>query len=174
MSNGARFKQPDSRWAPALELNASVGRMCLLSGLLLLCTGCGSSSPKPPPMLSLSVDAQSSANGGKLFYFLVRNVNEKQFVLDTYQEVAKKAFADPPDPSVLGVYTVVPGNHQDLSLPKPNQGQTALYFLFTQPGTHWKTLLSEPLADAYSLHIPTGNQLYMQAGKPWWDSLWPF
>jgi len=128
----------------------------LLAAALL---GACASGPEPPPPLKFDVVADPSANGGRLFYFMVRGVNEKQFMLDSYQDIAGKAFADPPDPAVLGVFSVVPGAEQEYTVVKPAQGTVALYFLLTQPGTQWKRLLSVPLADEYDVAVAADNQV---------------
>jgi hypothetical protein len=127
----------------------------LAAALLSACAG----GPEPPPPLKFNVRAEYQANNGRLFYLLIRGVNEKQFMLESYQDIAAKAFADPPDPSVLGVFSVVPGSKQECTVTQPAQGTVALYFLLTQPGQQWKRLLSTPLDDEYDIEVGADNQV---------------
>jgi hypothetical protein len=129
-----------------------------LAALLSACAG----GPEPPPPMQFDVNAEYPANGGRLFYLLVRSVNEKQFMLDGYQDIADKAFADPPDPTVLGVFSVVPGTEMEFTVTQPAQGPVALYFLLTQPGPQWKKLLSPPLEDEYDVAIPANNRIKVE------------
>lgn len=133
-----------------------------------LLTAC-SSDPVPPPMVAFDITADYQANDGRLFYCVVRNANEKQFMLDSYQEVANKAFSDPPDPSVLGVFSIVPGTGQLYTVNQPAQGNMGLYFLFTQPGSQWKKLLSIPFEEKYSVELKENNQVTIKGDKDWFS-----
>ena len=126
-----------------------------MAALLAAC----SSGPKPPPPMVFDVTAEYQTNNGHLFYFLVRSSNEKQFMLEDYQDIAGKAFTDPPDPNVLGVFSVVPGTEQEYTVNQPTQGTLALYFLFTKPGPEWKKLLSLPLHDEYMINLKADNHI---------------
>lgn len=121
--------------------------------------GACASGPEPPPPMTFDLKADPQANAGRLFYFLARTVNEKQFMLEGYQDVAAKAFADPQDPSVLGVFSVVPGTKREYKVTQPAQGTVALYFFLTQPGQQWKRLLSVPLDDEYDIEVKADNQV---------------
>lgn len=143
-------------------------KMILLLVLTLLLAAC-SSDPKPPPMLVFDVNANVQANNGGLFYFVVRTANEKQFMLESYQNVANKAFSDPPDPGVLGVFSIVPGTKQECAVNQPAQGAVALYFLFTQPGSQWKKLLSMPFEAKYDINLKANSQVDISESKPWYS-----
>ena len=107
-----------------------------------------------------------------MFYFVVRTANEKQFMLEGYQDIANKAFADPPDPNVLGVFSIVPGKEQEYSVNQPTQGGVALYFLLTHPaGPQWKKLLSLPLKEEYEINIPANDQIQVNENKSFWSWL---
>ncbi|SMF94709.1 hypothetical protein SAMN02949497_2041 [Methylomagnum ishizawai] len=134
-----------SRRSPALPL------------LIAACLGACASGPEPPPPMEFDFKTEPQANDGRLFYFMARAVNEKQFMMESYQDVAAKAFADPPDPSVLGVFSVIPGSKQEFTVTQPAQGTVALYFLLTRPGQQWKRLLSPPLDDDYDISIAADN-----------------
>ena len=137
----------------------------LMAALLAAC----SSAPKPPPMLTFDVRANIQTNNGGLFYFVVRSVNEKQFMLDSYQDIADKAFSNPPDPGVLGVFSIVPGTKQECAVSQPAQGSVALYFLYTQPGSQWKKLLSMPFDLKYRVNLKANSQVEVLEHKPWYS-----
>jgi hypothetical protein len=128
-----------------------------------------SSDPKPPPSLVFDVTANSQTNNGGLFYLVVRSANEKQFMLESYQKVASKAFTDPPDPDGLGVFSIVPGTKQEYTVSQPARGTIALYFLFTQPGSQWKKLLSMPFEAKYNINLMATSQVEISEDKPWYS-----
>lgn len=136
--------------------------------LAVLLAAC-SSEPTPPPPLVFNITADTQTNDGGLFYFVVRTTNEKQFMLESYKEVAGKTFADPPDPNALGVFSIVPGSKQECEVNPPAQGNLALYFLYTQPGSQWKKLLSQPLAQKYLINLTAGSQVEISEDKPWYS-----
>ena len=128
-----------------------------------------SSGPTPPPPLDLNVIANVQANNGDLFYFVVRTTsNEKQFLTETYQDIANKAFADPPDPGSLGVFSIVPGTKHQYTVNQPAQGMIALYFLFTKPGSQWKKLLAMPFEEEYNINLKATSQVEISRHKPWY------
>jgi hypothetical protein len=143
-------------------------KIFLLLVTILLLTAC-SSAPKPPPSLVFDVKANSQTNNGGLFYFVVRSANEKQFMLESYRDVASKAFSDPPDPGVLGVFSIVPGTKQECVLSQPTQGFVALYFLFTEPGSQWKKLISMPFEDKYTINLKANSQVEIKESKSWYS-----
>ena len=134
--------------------------------IVVLLTGC-SSEPVPPPPLGFTVKADYKTNEGRLLYFVVRTTNEKQFMLDSYQDVASKAFSDPPAPEMLGVFSIVPGTQQIYTVNQPSQGSLALYFLFTQPGVQWKKLLAMPLEKKYSINLKEKAEVSIDVDKSW-------
>lgn len=130
-----------------------------LSLLVLFLFAACSSEPTPPPPMVFNVAANPQTNGGDLFYFVVRRANEKQFMLESYQDVAGKTFSDPPDPNTVGVFSIVPGTKQECEVSQPAQGTLALYFLFTQPDSQWKKLLSLPLEDKYLVNLTATSKV---------------
>lgn len=148
---------PISPWKIILSL--------IMAVLLAAC----SSDPKPPPMLVFDVKANIQTNNGGLFYFVARSANEKQFMLESYQDIAGKAFSNPPDPGVLGVFSIVPGTKQECAVSQPAQGAVALYFLYTQPGSQWKKLLSMPFEVKYTVNLKANSQVEILGSKPWYS-----
>lgn len=142
----------------------------ILPALLVavLLTAC-STTLSPPPPLVFDVNANIQTNNGRLFYFVVRSANEKQFMLESYKDVASKAFSDPPDSGVLGVFSIVPGTKQECTLNQPMQGMVALYFLFTDPGAQWKKLIATPFKDKYKINLKANSQVAIHESKPWYS-----
>lgn len=144
-------------------------RMPLFAACLL--AGCSSEPTQPPlpPPLTFNVSTQTQTNNGGLFYIVARSVNEKQFMLETYQDIAGKTFADPPDSTVLGVFSIVPGVDQECAITPPAQGSVALYFLLTQPDSQWKQLLSPPFANVYRTNLTAAGQIEISEQKSWYS-----
>lgn len=142
---------------------------CTLFLLVAFLLAACSSAPKLPPPQIFNVTANPQANNGTLFYFVVRRANEKQFMLESYQDVAGKTFSDPPDPNSLGVFSIVPGTKQACEVNLPAQGTLGLYFLFTQPGSQWKKLLSLPLGDSYLVNLTATGKVEINEDQPWYS-----
>lgn len=132
--------------------------------ITILLVGC-SSDPIAPPVLGFEVTADPQTNNNRLFYLVVRSANEKQFMLEGYQDVAQKAFSDPPDAGVLGVFPIIPGTTQNYTVNQPAQGTIALYFLFTQPSLQWKKLLGLPFEEEYNIDLKENSQVYIKEKK---------
>jgi hypothetical protein len=135
---------------------------------VVLLSAC-SSAPTPPPPLVFNVKSDIQANNGGLFYFVVRKANEKQFMLQTYSDVANKAFADPVDLDSLGVFSIVPGSKQECKVSQPAQGTVALYFLLTKPSSQWKKLIAMPFQESYDIKIKANSRVEISEHKPWYS-----
>ena len=128
-----------------------------------------SSSPAPPPSLVFNIKPDIQSNNGGLFYFVVRKANEKQFMQETYADVASKAFVDPVDPENLGIFSIVPGTKQMCEVSQPAQGSVALYFLLTQPSSQWKKLIAMPFQESYDINLKPNSQVEISEHKPWYS-----
>ena len=126
--------------------------------LSLLLVGC-SSTPEPPPPMTFYVNPGLEANDGHLVYMVVRSVNQKQFIDETYAQVAAKVFPLTDDPTLLGVHPISPGEKKEIEMTGPAKGPVAVYFMFTDPGPYWKTLLNTPLAEKFGIDLPNHNQV---------------
>lgn len=149
-------------------MSVSTWKIFTILVAMLLLVAC-SSEPIPPPGVGFEVTADAQANNNRLFYFVVRAANEKQFMLESYEDVSSKAFSDPPDPGVLGVFSIVPGTTQNYTVSQPAQGTVALYFLFTQPGLQWKKLLGLPLEEKYNIELKENSQVNIKENKGWFS-----
>lgn len=142
--------------------------------VLLSTVGCGSRRPPPPPQMKLFLHSDPAINNGQLFYMVVRAINDKQFLTESYQTVAGMVFSDPADKTVLGVHVILPGNKQEFSVEQPEQNSVAFYFLFTDPGDQWKKLVSQPLASSYDVKIEKTGVTVAPKKSLWKRILWPF
>ncbi len=142
-------------------------KMIVLVAVILL-SAC-SSAPTPPPTLVFNIKPDIQSNNGGLFYFVVRKANEKQFMQETYADVASKAFVDLVDPESLGIFSIVPGTKQVCEVSQPAQGSVALYFLLTQPGSQWKKLIAMPFQESYDISLKPNSQVEIAEHKAWYS-----
>lgn len=117
---------------------------------LLLIGGC---SPKhiTPPRIELTIKSNAETNNGQPFYIVIRSVNAKEFLTNSYQKIVRMIFADSPDPSFLYACAILPGKKVVVTVEKPNQTSLGVYALFTQPGNQWKRLFPQPLSSEYDI-----------------------
>jgi hypothetical protein len=104
----------------------------------LIFAGCGGGS-----QVKVVVRAAKEANGRRPFYVLVRSVDDKTYLEESYQAVAGKVMAR--DASVLEAVMVFPGTPKTIEVDKPEKGSLGVYFLLTRPGGQWKTLVASPV-----------------------------
>lgn len=119
-----------------------------LSALALVALTAGCSSG-PSDHVAVSIDTTHETNAGRPFYLVVRQVDERIYLIETYEDVADKVFSTPPDASICHKEVVFPGERgEPIAVKKPEGSQpVAFYFLFTAPGARWKTLVANPLPD---------------------------
>ena len=111
----------------------------IMLNLLVSC----SNAPTAPPPIEFDISTDYQTNDGRLFYFVVRQVdNEKQFMQESYLNIANTAFS--------------------------SQRNIALYFLFTQPGSQWKKLLAMPFEEGYNINLKANNQVEIEK-LGWWE-----
>lgn len=103
----------------------------LLSGAAS--SGCG------PAQVSLAIRPDAALNEQRPAYLLVRNVDSKTFLEETYQAAATKVMA--PDDSVLETAVIFPDTRQNIQVSPPEKGQVAVYVFFYKPQGDWKALL---------------------------------
>ncbi len=108
--------------------------LCTL--LLPLLVGC------IPTYVRIAVEAAPDVNGKQPVYMLVRTLDRKVYLGESYGDVASKLIES--DPSVLRKELLFPGTSRSLYVKKP-KGALALYFLFTAPGGTWRLFVDAPL-----------------------------
>jgi hypothetical protein len=101
--------------------------------LMLLGVGC------VPGQLTISVRAAPNVNQSRPVYMVVRTLDSKAYLSQTYDEVVAKVIT--PDESILHSGVVYPGGDQQVSLKVPQSLPVAVSFLFTSPDGAWQTLL---------------------------------
>jgi hypothetical protein len=100
---------------------------------LLLGIGC------VPGQLTISVSAAPNVNQSRPVYMVVRTLDSKAYLSQTYDEVVSKVIV--PDTSVIHTGVVYPGRSQQVHVKVPQSLPVAVSFLFTSPDGAWQTLL---------------------------------
>jgi hypothetical protein len=101
--------------------------------MMLLGIGC------VPGQLTISVSAAPNVNQSRPVYMVVRTLDSKAYLSQTYDEVVSKVIV--PDASVLHTGVVYPGRSQQVNVKVPQSLPVAVSFLFTSPDGAWQTLL---------------------------------
>src|SRR4051812_9486988 len=119
-------------------MSAGARRLSVPGAALALLAGCASGH------INLSVKSPAGTNMDRPMYMLVRKVDSKQFLNESYPEAAARVGF--PDASVLMPPAVIyPGTIQNFEIPVPKDGPVAIYFLFTAPDGNYQFLLTPPL-----------------------------
>ncbi|MCP3940802.1 MAG: hypothetical protein GY710_04880 [Desulfobacteraceae bacterium] len=114
-------------------------------------------------VLTLTVQANETANKGQPVYLLVRTVNSSDFVTQDYQSVAGMVMLSPPDKSILSTNLILPGKQTKIKFDKPDKKSIAVYCMFTDPA-QWKVFIQKPLQSKYKFFLEENN-LFLQ-GMP--------
>lgn len=125
----------------------AMGWATILASILatILATGCGGKH-KPAagePETVITVRSGKKTNKGRPFYVLVRNVDIKTYLAEPYADVADKVVS--PDDTVLLSQVIFPGRPAELRLRPADDASLSVYFLFTAPGSPWKTRIEQPI-----------------------------
>lgn len=91
------------------------------------------------------IRSNEATNGGKTLYVMIRSAEAKAITGELYKDVAAKVFSDPPDPNVLLVQPIFPGDTVSLTIDEANAKDVVVYAFFTQPGANWRLPLYRPL-----------------------------
>lgn len=95
-----------------------------------------------PGYVRLSVTTAEDVNQRQPLYMLVRTLERKVYLGEAYADVAAKLVDQ--DASVLRKELLLPGRARTLYIKQP-KGPLAIYFLFTEPGGNWRTIIDPPL-----------------------------
>jgi hypothetical protein len=125
-----------------------------LAPCLLLTTGC------VPGYVRVVLRTAPGANGNTPFYLLARKIEPKQYLAQSYSEVA--ALLDLADASVLRRQLVYPGRTYRFYLKNPQKESLGLYFMLTDPGGTWSLLLAQP--------VPRQLKASLQGSRVWISS----
>lgn len=99
--------------------------------------------------VTLAIATDRSTNGGRPFRVVVRAIDYKTYLEDTYAGIA--AMVMTPDDSVQAMEVIHPGHDTRVEVAKPEQDSLAIYFLFTNPSASWKTYLDKPVSTKLAL-----------------------
>jgi hypothetical protein len=111
----------------------------------LLASGCS------PTHFTVNVKSPPGANQGRPLYMVVRAVDSKQYMVETYADVAAKVVN--PDDTVLQTVVVYPGTLKRVRVKIPPEVPVAISFLFTTPDGAWQELLDVPVPERIDLEL---------------------
>ena len=111
----------------------------------LLASGCA------PTHFTVNVKSPPGANQGRPLYMVVRAVDPKQYMVETYADVAAKVVN--PDDMVLQTVVVYPGTVKRVRVKLPPEQPVAISFLFTTPDGAWQQLLDVPVPERIDLEL---------------------
>ncbi|HYQ18321.1 MAG TPA: hypothetical protein VEQ58_21245 [Polyangiaceae bacterium] len=122
---------------------------------LMLGPGCGSKTPPIPPApptppkierLTLDIKTVAGVNDGRSVRMLIRRVDAKQFLQETYAAVV--AVAEKPDATLLSDQLLRPNTAIQLTLPLDAGSSVGVYFFFAQPQAEgWRLLVPARLGE---------------------------
>jgi hypothetical protein len=150
---------PATRSSSARLVRLAVPCLLALCPLVasLFVQGCSSNK------MTIDIESTPETNAGRPFYAVIRAAEEATFVTDSYEAIAGKVFANPPDPTVLKAEVVYPGIPAKVTFTKPDTLPLAVYFLFNSPGERWK--ISKPLPLPSSVEIDLGRNDIKEGGS---------
>lgn len=93
----------------------------------------------------IQVRSDDDTNAGRPLYLLVRSVDSRALVSESYTEAAALVFSMPRESSIQHVQALIPGQDASITLPVPEASDLALYFFFTRPGEKWRVPLPRPI-----------------------------
>jgi hypothetical protein len=128
--------------------------------ILTALTSCGASDP----VVRLRVDAASNVNDERSVYVLVRTVQESDFQMESYDEVAAQVVH--PDESVIDMAVALPGVPLSFALKSPPpKKRVAVYAMFERPMCGaWRVLLPEKVPAFAQLRLEDGRLCFVGEG----------
>ncbi len=114
-----------------------------------------------PTHFTVNVKSSEAANQGRPLYMVIRAVDSKQYLSETYSDVAAKVVT--PDESVLEATVIYPGEDKQVRLKIPKELPVAISFLFTNPDGAWQALLDVPIPAKVDMELQE-NRLRTSGG----------
>jgi hypothetical protein len=126
---------------------------------LLAAFGCGGES-----VVHLRVDSAANVNDQRSVYVLVRTVQESDYRMESYDEVAAKVVH--PDESVVDMAVALPGVPLSFAMKTPPaKKRVAVYAMFEHPVCGaWRVLLPEKAPEQTQLQLHDGKLCLVDAG----------
>ncbi len=117
------------------------------------------SGPKHIKKVDFIFIADEKANEERSVYVVIRKINKKLFLDESYEDVTNTIYAEPRDQSLLASRILIPGKKEKLTLEiiKPDEVNIGVYGLFANPGKNWKLFFETPLESKYSIKVQENN-----------------
>jgi hypothetical protein len=107
--------------------------------LALASAGCATTT-------KITVHSTERTNDGASMYLMVRKWDGKPSANERYQEVAGKAFQEPPDATVVATKPILPGEAKTtVEVDASEVKDMIIYFFFTDPGPGWQVPVRRPM-----------------------------
>ncbi|HEX8701505.1 MAG TPA: hypothetical protein VF815_21940 [Myxococcaceae bacterium] len=116
-------------------------------GLFMMLWGVGC----VPGQLTINVKAAPNTNQSRPVYMVVRAVDPKAYLSQSYDEVVDKVVS--PDEAVLHSSVVYPGRTRQVNVQVPQTLPVAVSFLFTSPDGAWQTLLDAMVPGTVDINL---------------------
>jgi len=123
----------------------SLARLLLFALVGLTGAGC------LPGYVKVKVASTTTTNAGLPFYMLLREVEAKNYLSESYNDIAPLVVQ--PDASVVKAIQIYPGMPVSLYVKTPSKKALAAYFLFTEPVEPWRTIFEPPVPFSAQLEL---------------------
>jgi predicted component of type VI protein secretion system len=121
--------------------------------LSVLTSGCGLGQKKDNSLTTFRVTSRPDTNDGRAVHAVISSVSPQQFLTDSYETIADRAYSNPPSEGIIRVFPVIPGEITTVKVPRERVNSVGVYFLFSKPGEQWKMLLSQPVKTGYNFDL---------------------
>jgi len=129
----------------------SVLVILILMGLASGCSGVKNMFTPSTYGVTFYFESEPETNDGQPMYVLLRIVNKKDFIIESYDQIANMVFDDSPKQNLLAWQLVIPGETTKVRIDRPEKVLVAVYALFTRPGEKWKVIFGEPFEKKYNI-----------------------
>lgn len=103
--------------------------------------------------IKFTFESVEKTNDSRSMYVVIRTVNNKDFMIESYDQIADMVYGDSPEQGFIVSYVILPGKEKNVTITKPEDSAIAVYALFTQPGKKWKMLIKAPFEKAYDIKL---------------------
>lgn len=129
----------------------------VFSFAMIIMQACG--GPKHVKKVDFTLIADEKSNDERSVYIVIRKINRKVFLSESYDDVANTVYAEPRDQSLLAWRLLMPGQEEKIKLEiiQPDETTIGVYGLFANPGKNWKMFLETPLESKYSIKVKNND-----------------
>ena len=125
--------------------------------ILLSISGCAGTHMK------LRIESTQQTNDRQPVCVVLRSVDYNTFLTESYQEIAEKVYAYPPDPKLIDSRIMLPGNTEKIKVEIPDKEMIGIYCLFNKP-IIWKKILRRPFDSKYSILLKKNRIVLKKRG----------